>query len=402
MIQKKWIVAVTAGKWQIHGIKEAQAAGLGVIAIDDDTYAAGLSIADIGIPVGIHNTSAIVQQLHSLNLLISGVVCFCSEVGMLPAAKIREALKIQGLTVDQTLKLTDKALQRQLWKNARVPSPQFKVVDTLKDAVTTLSLSKSPTIIKPTDSSGSRGVIKIEPTMSPTRCRQAIKDAFAHSSTSRILIEEYMEGTEFTVETFVTSGKVIVLAVTEKKKIEHISGCVSYELSTPAVDAPYLTSLKHTVIRAFEALEYKNGPGHAEVILMKDGRIGMVEVAGRGGGFLVADRLVPLISGVNVARLTALQASGEPIRDIPISSKKSAVLRFIPSREGQVYGFSGFTEAQKLEGVEADSFVCVGDKVRQPQSDGDRLGYILALADSPSQAQQKADQAESLLSYDIR
>lgn len=139
----------------------------------------------------------------------------------------------------------------------------------------------------------------------------------------------------------------------------------------------------------------------AEAILKKDGGVGLVEVAGRGGGFIVFDRLVPAVSGVNIARLTPLQAVGLPIG--PVHSREGAeVLRFFPSRPGVLQEISGFEAANRLHGVEAAAFVHVGDRFQGAAAAGDRPGYILARADTPSSARQLADQAQRLVRFDIR
>ena len=134
--------------------------------------------------------------------------------------------------------------------------------------------------------------------------------------------------------------------------------------------------------------------------MKNDGSCGLVEVAGRGGGFMVFDEFVPQVSGVNIARFTALQAVGIPLDAINIF-KKSAVLRFFPSRPGIVKSISGFDEANLIHGVQAASFVQIGHRQHLALADGDRLGYILSCSDSPQQAQKLADKAEKLIKFHI-
>jgi cysteine synthase A len=119
-----------------------------------------------------------------------------------------------------------------------------------------------------------------------------------------------MVGTEFTVEVFCAHGRVNVLAITEKKKVPGTRGTVASELATPDRAPEVLERITSAVSSAFVALGYLEGPGHAEAILMADGSVWLVEVAGRGGGFMVFDKFVPLVTGVNIAQLTALQAVG--------------------------------------------------------------------------------------------
>lgn len=115
---------------------------------------------------------------------------------------------------------------------------------------------------------------------------------------------------------------------------------------------------------------------------------------------MVFDGLVPAVSGVNIARLTALQAVGEEVSAIA-KCKKAAVLRFFPSQPGVLRKITGFESANMLEGVEADAFAKVGDRFHHATVDGDRLGYILSHASTPQLARELADNAESLIHFDI-
>jgi biotin carboxylase len=210
-----------------------------------------------------------------------------------------------------------------------------------------------------------------------------------------------MDGTEFTVEVFAINGKVNVLAVTEKKKVEGTKGTVASELATPDRPSEIIEELKNAVIAAFMALEYTDGPGHAEIILKKDNSVGLVEVAGRGGGFMVFNGLVPAVSGVNIAKITAMQAIGDSVILESIHSN-AAVLRFFPSIPGKLVSISGFEIANALPGVQCEPFVTSGTVFHKATADGDRLGYILATASSPIEAQKLANNAEKLIKFNIK
>ena len=397
--EEKWLVAVTAGRWQRHGIREAKAAGLKILAIDTDPAAEGFADADKTLVTAFDNHAAVIDIIQKFNLPMCGAVSFCSEVGMMLAASIREAFHLPGPGTELSKKLLDKAVQRKIWAEKNVPGPQWKMYEDVPSALTALREKKLPVIIKPTDSSGSRGVTKIE--SHNDDLTDAVKQAFEFSRSNKVIIESYMDGTEFTVEVFVINKKVHVLAVTEKKKVEGTRGTVARELATPDRSEAIIVKIKEAVISAFTALDYTEGPGHAEIILMQDNSVGLVEVAGRGGGFMVFDKFVPAVSGINIARLTALQAIGEPVT-IDDYKVNAAVLRFFPSIPGELLAVSGFDKANQLEGVEAASFVEVGAKFHRATTDGDRLGFILSKAATPARARELADEAEQLIAYDIK
>lgn len=393
-----WLVAVTAGRWQRHGIREARAAGLKVLAIDADPNAEGFADADQVLHMELGDHDAVIRALRSFDKNIRGAVSFVSEVGMMLAARIREEFDLPGPRTELCRRLIDKATQRKIWSEKRVPGPRWVAFREAQEALEAMSRLGFPLVIKPTDSSGSRGVTKIESTEEDLAGAVAL--AFQFSRSGQVILEEFMDGTEFTVEVFAANGDVHILAVTEKKKVEGTRGTVACELATPERPDEVVMRIADAVVAAFRALGYTDGPGHAEAILKKDGSVGLVEVAGRGGGFMVFDGFVPTISGVNIARLTALQAVGLPVGKIT-NWKKSAVLRFFPSRPGVLRAFSGFEQANSIEGVEAAPFVQVGDRFHRATVDGDRLGYILSCAATPRRAQELADQAECLIKFEI-
>jgi biotin carboxylase len=395
---EKWLIAVTAGKWQKHGIKEARLLGLKVIGIDADPEAEGFDEVDYKLIIPFDNHQNIIEALRKINFNYCGAVSFCSEVGMMLAGKIREAFHLPGPDSDLCRKLLEKGIQRKIWSNAGVPGPEWKIFESPDTAFLFIQNSKLPVIIKPTDSSGSRGVTKIESL--DENVKDAVSRAFKFSLSNQVIVESFMDGTEFTVEVFVINGKVNVLAVTEKKKVEGTKGTVASELSTPDRPNEIVEKLKNAVIEAFMALDYTDGPGHAEIILKKDGSVGLVEVAGRGGGFMVFNGLVPAVSGVNIAKITALQAIGESVILDSILTN-AAVLRFFPSILGKLVSISGFEIANDLPGVQCEPFVKPGSIFHNAAADGDRLGYILTVASSAIEAQKLANEVEKLIKFDI-
>ena len=392
-----WLIAVTAGKWQKYGISEAMSSGIKVLAIDADPKAEGFSIADKSLCLSLEDEDAVFKELKELNLNYKGVVSFCSEAGMSLAARIREEFALPGPGLAMTNKLLDKGMQRKVWSENAVPGPEWAIFEDVQSAMDHLMSSELPRIIKPTDSSGSRGVSKIE---QRSDIISAVNKAFEFSRSGKVIIESFMTGTEFTVEVLIIDGTINVLAVTEKRKVEGTKGTVARELATSDRSIAIINKISKTVIQAFKSLGYNEGPGHAEVILCDDDFIGMVEVAGRGGGFMVFDKFIPAVSGVNIAKLTAFQSVGIPIQKIEIK-KNAAVLRFFPSRSGTIRAINGFQKANEIDGVECDSFVSIGDELLSATTDGDRLGYVLSWAQSPAIAQKLADQAESYISFEI-
>jgi biotin carboxylase len=393
-----WLVAITAGRWQKHGISEARQAGLKVVAVDADPDAEGFHEADQSICMNTDDYEGVIKALRALDINIQGAVSFCSEAGMLLAAHVRESFDLKGPRTEQTRSLIDKGIQRRIWQRARVPSPRFRTFTVREEVLAAIPAFGFPSIVKPTDSSGSRGVTKLESVHDDLI--GAVERAFHFAKSGEVLLEDYMSGTEFTVEVFCAQGEINVLAVTEKKKVTGTRGTVASELATSDRSPVVLARIADAVEGAFVALGYFEGPGHAEAILMDDGNVGIVELAGRGGGFMVFDKFVPVVSGVNIARLTALQAVGLPLESFVVA-KRAAVLRFFPTQAGTLHAVHGFDEANEVPGVEAGCFVKPGASFSHAVADGDRLGFVLSCAATVTEAQSRADLAENMVVFDF-
>jgi biotin carboxylase len=394
--EQPWLIVISAGRWQITGIRTAMAAGIRVLALDGDKSAEGLSFATKKIVVNIKDPQAVLAAAKSSGIQPNGVISFASEVGMSAAALIREYYDLVGPNIEVTIALLNKTKQREIWQKTCIPGPEWHKFNTATQARVYIKELGYPCIVKPSDSAGSRGVTKLD---SEEGLDEAVEKALDNSQTRTALVESFMLGTEYTVETFGDGKKNHVLAVTEKVKVSSTMGTVARELATPesSIKADVVAKI---AVKALNELGYISGPGHTEVILSDQGKAGLVEAAGRGGGFMVFERLVEKASGFDIVLASALQAVQWAIPEVT-NKNRSVVLRFFPSIKGVVTGIDGFDEAKQISNVEAEPLVIVNQHVGDVMGDGDRLGYILSEGNTPSEAKAAADHAESLIKFTV-
>ena len=392
-----WLVVLPAGHWQVSGIRAAIEQGIQVLAFDGDPNAKGLEIATKSAVVNIKDSKAVLDAIESSGITPQGAVSFASEVGMPAVAAVREYYNLVGANTELTHLLTNKMYQRDFLQKKGVQGPKkWKIFTSLSMAKACIKDVGFPCIVKPVDSAGSRGVTKVE---TSDEVESAARHALEASQTGVALVETFMEGTEYAVETFGDGNTIHVLAVTEKKKVPGTKGTVAQELSTPS-DETRSMIVSDITVAALQAFGYMNGPGHTEVILDKYNRPGLVETAGRGGGFMVFERMVEKASGFDIVTATALQSVGI-MTPVHVKKKHSVVLRFIVSKEGVVRNISGIKEASTIPGVEVGSLVTVGQLVSNVQGDGDRLAYILSEGDTLKAAKSAANHAETLIEITV-
>ena len=225
--------------------------------------------------------------------------------------------------------------------------------------------------------------------------------AFAASRSGRVLVEQYLAGDEFSIETFAIAGQTYILAVTRKEKMPGTQGTVSIEIATPELPDALMQRIGNVAVRALEILGYTDGPGHTEVMLDSDGNPFPIDAAGRGGGFMVAEGIAPAVSGYALAEATVLTAVGRA-PPLPGPLRRAATLRFFPARAGVVRAIRGFDALNLHKEVRGESFVSVGECIGLRHTKADRLGYLLASADTAALARRRADLAQELIEFDIK
>lgn len=390
----KTLIFVTAGRWQVGAIIRAKQLGYFTIAIDADAQAQGLSVADVAIHADLSQVEKIIVQLTSYQ--VDGVLSICSEAGMALAGLLREHFNITtGPNSLISQRLVNKGKQRLCWQQHGLAQPTFVIANDLVELQQQLSALKYPLMLKPVDSAGSRGVIKVE---ASAQLASAFAYAQQFSQSGDVIAEAFMPGQEYTVEAFVHQGQVAIYAITRKTKLANKP--VAYRLETAELSMSLQQQIADYINQAVQALAYENGPIHAEIIINQN-NIGIVELAGRGGGFLVFEKFIRSASGIDIVTNTLKQAVAEPITVQTITPRYS-ILEFLPSCAGTVFAIEGLAQANEITDVETGVMVNIGDKVNDACCDGDRMAYFLACGDNEQLAQHALSQAKQLLQIKVK
>ncbi|RIN26525.1 ATP-grasp domain-containing protein, partial [Staphylococcus succinus] len=141
------------------------------------------------------------------------IVTAATDMPMRSIAYIGEKFNLNTISYETALKATDKFKMRESLKKNNVPIPEYYLVSNREDYKIALAKIKGKKIVKPVDSSGSRGICLLE---KHDDIEVAFKHAIENSKTKTILVEEYMEGDEVSVESLSIGGETHVLAITDK------------------------------------------------------------------------------------------------------------------------------------------------------------------------------------------
>lgn len=386
-------MVLAAGLLQIPVIKKAREMGYYVIAADDDPNAPGMSLADKAIvPRGLMNEEkmvAIAKEEH-----IDGVIHPCSEVAMNVMGRINDELGLCGISKEIAIRATNKHLMREAFEKYGAPSPKSILTKDEEDAWATFCKEfDTNAILKPSRNSGSRGIAKVEKGISKELFVNLYRRALDESRDHQVLIEQFIEGPEFSVEVIVWKGEPHVLAVTDKKTTE-APYFVELGHNQPSLyPAEVLQKLKEGAIAGCKALGLSNCAAHCE-LKVQNGEAYLMEIGARMGGDFISTELTHLSSGIDMVAATIDTVLGVEPNLNPIEEKHGVAIRYFTPKPGKVVSIENTEALNRPDVYEAEIYVKPGDEVREVKSSLDRSGHVIVTA---STAKEAITTAESLI-----
>lgn len=391
MAKKMMILGASA--LQVPAIKKAKEMGYEVISVDYDPDAVGFELADIKLVVSTLDQEEVLRQARIYKPDV--VITSTSDGPVRTAAYVNEQLgKEPDLAYEDSLCATIKSYMRDRLKEYHVPIPQYFIVKNETEFMEAVKSLKGDMIVKPADNAGSRGVVLIKKDVTdgktqPDNVLEVYEYSKSNSRNGVVMVEEFMEGEEVSVESMTVNGETTIVTITDK-------------LTTPP---PYFVELGHAepsrhpiqlqeqikeiTKQAVAAIHLQNGPSHTEIKLTQDGPK-IVELAARLGGDFITSRLVPLSTGVDMVGSSVVLATGGII-DLEKKWNKGAAIRFIPGESGTITDIDIPQEVYDLPGVEEIVlYKKTGDIVDGTKSSNDRLGHIIATGRDAQEAFEKA------------
>lgn len=393
MLTDKTIMILGASILQLPAIEKATEMGLTVIALDMNPNAVGFSVP--GVVSEVISTIDIPAAVEAAKRhKIDGVMTLATDMPMRTVAAVAKECGLVGLSEETAVKATDKSEMREALKAAGVPIPKFyrvKNVEEYREAAKNMTGSY---MVKPADSSGSRGVLKVE-----TFDVAAYEYAKSHSRNGIVVVEECMIGPEVSIETLAIDGEVHVIQITDKMT----TGAPHFvEMGhTQPTRLDCAEEIKKVAIAANKAIGIENGSSHTEIIVTETGPK-IVELGARLGGDCITTHLVPLSTGVNMVEACIKIALGEKPEITPTINRGSAI-RYFQQHAGVVKMIDGLDGAQKMPGVKHVEIVHgVGKTITDITDSGSRMGFVIAQGIDADDASEKCKAALNSIRVEIQ
>lgn len=388
-MQQKRLLVLAAGILQVPVIKKAKEMGIYVIAADGDPEAVGLKYADKAIVVNITSEEDVLKVVREER--IDGVIHPCSEVSMNVMGRLNDELGLSGITREQAIRATNKHLMREAFEMGGAPSPKSILTENSEDAWKHLQNDFSTDgILKPSRNSGSRGIAKVSRDMDKADFVKAYDVAINESRDKSVLIEQFIEGPEFSIEIIVWNGKVNVLTVTDKKTTGAPHFVELGHNQPSCYSAEEVEILKAAAVSGVKALGVNNCACHAEAKLM-DGKAYLMEIGARLGGDFISTELTHLSTGIDMVAAAIDVALGiEP--DLRVKEEpKGVCIRYFCPKPGKLVSICN-TEILKDPRVYLwEIYHKIGDVIPEVTSSLCRSGHVIVTEDSPQKAIALAD-----------
>jgi len=322
---KDRILVFGVGDLQKSIIERCKLKNLFVVGIDPHAEATCRDLVDAFEIVGGQDFDKTIEVAEHYQ--VKGVITAATDKPLVMMARVAEKLQLPFFSVETAEWSTDKLLMKQKFQEAGIPCANGFLVHSVGE----LSDMKVdyPVIVKPRDNSGSRGVIYCN-NFVEVEC--AVQEALQYTHKGNVLVEEFIDGREYSIESLHYAGTTHVIQYTEK-----ITTPLPYNVELGHIQPADLTisekeEINSIISRISECMGFVNCASHTELKINTKG-IYVIETSPRLGGDFITSHLVPLSTGVNMEDQLINSALGSTV-DYKFDNKASLISYFnFPERK---------------------------------------------------------------------
>ncbi len=367
---------------QIPSIKKAKEMGLYVITCDYLPDNPGHKYADEYYNVSTTDREAVLKLAKELD--IDGIVAYASDPAAPTAAYVAERMGLSGNPLKSVECLTRKDLFRAFLMENGFSCPKAGGYDSLEEIKKDVDKYRLPIMIKPVDSSGSKGVVKV---CDLSELDAAYEEALSYSRCGKVVVEEFIKkkGYQVSGDGFSVDGKLVFTSYGN----ELYSGKGTREYVALGEFWPSLLSkeMKDKVDgelqRLITALGMKTCAYNIEVIIDENDDVYILELGPRNGGSYIP-QLIQYATGVDMVEYTIKAAMGEDCSSLTMADTVGVWSNYmILSVKSGIFKGLWFDEDFKKNNLLEVHCTCnEGEKVHAYQNTSHSLGTILFKADS--------------------
>lgn len=396
----KNILILGAGEFQVPIIEEAKKMGLNTIVVSPKGNYPGFKIADKKYYLDVKNKDKILEIAKRND--IDGVATDQTDIPVRTAAYIAEKLNIYGIGLKMANLFSNKFLMREKCRSIGIPVLDYRLVNNLKSARQYCHQIGYPTVIKPVDNQGSRGVSKIN---NDADLERNYDEARQYSLNNSVLIEEFVDGWEFVVDSLTVNYKYRSLIIGDTYHFKIKNKFIPNKRLFPTIIE---SKIKNKVLeldkKIIKEFGLKQGITFSEYLWdRKDDSIYLLEIGARGQAVYVSSDIIPMFTGFNINRFILNTSLG---KDVKIKINEHAdisagyIAFYLP--QGRIINMSGINELENTKGVIKHNLGSIknGQQV-DPFGDKSNRKTIIVKAGNRKELDNLIDMIKSILNIEV-
>lgn len=389
MVLNKSILVFGVGELQKSIIGRAKRLGLFVVGIDPcaDVFCRNdVDAFEVVDGQDFEGTLAVARRYN-----ISAVITAATDKPLVMMARVARKLGLRFYSEDTALWSTDKFLMKQHFIENGVSCARGRLIKSAQEAETLTF----PLILKPRDNSGSRGVILCRDIYA---LRTAIEETRQYTHFDSVLVEEYIVGQEYSIESLHYNGKTEVVQYTQKKTTEFPYNVELGHKQPADISEEQRSNIQQVIEKIAESLHFENCASHTE-LKINDLGIFVIETSPRLGGDYITSTLVPLSCGINMEDQLILMALGEKIDTTTGRINKASAVCFFSFPEGKITAIDPkISDVSTWPNIyDFQLKLNVGDPVNKITSSLNRYGQFIIHADTSARLNELSKKYENAI-----
>jgi len=392
----KRVLMLGGSVYQTYAIKAARDMGYYVITCDYLPSNPGHKFAHEYHNVSTTDKEAVLSLAR--NLKVDGVVAYASDPAAPTAAYVCEQLGLPTSPYKSVEILSKKHLFRKYLAEHGFNVPKARSYRTYEEALADIESFSLPVMVKPVDSSGSKGINKLT---DKSQLKAFVEDALSYSRDKIFLIEEFLvkAGPQISGDAFSVDGKLVFHCLGNEfystkvdKDFAPLGECWPTVMPQSVID-----TLEQDLQRLITSLGMRSTAYNVEAIYATDGKVYILELGARSGGSLIP-QVTALATGVDMVPYVIKAALGEDCSDLKMAPVKGFWSNYMAhsNATGKYAGIEIDAEFRKRNFVDYVTDTKVGDPVHKYRDAQDCVGELILKYDN---AEQMRDVIENMDRY---
>lgn len=391
----KKIMLLGGNYYQMTATKAAKDFGCHVISVDYLPDNPAHKFADEYYNVSTTDRAAVLELAKKLK--IDGIWSYASDVSAPTAAYVAEQLGLPTNPLHAVKILTNKNLMRNFLKQHGFNVPESQGFTDYNEAFQFFKTLNKPAMVKPVDSSGSKGVTKLS---RAEDFRAAYDSAMNYSRAKKIIVEEFIQrkGYQIAGDGFLVNGKLQFAGLMDEHFDKLCNPLVPIGESCPTIlDKKLQDKAKCEIQRFMQLLGMNMNAINLDFMFDENDNVYILEIGPRNGGNLISDA-IKAACGVDLPKYTIMAALGmdcKGLKELPIKNFVSSYV--IHSLSDGVFKSLRISDALKNKIIRCDLFVEPGEKIYRFENGGFGIGAMLLKFDSVEEMNHCVDNMEDYI-----